>query len=209
MRRCRLGPMLVAVLAVVPAAVGAVPAHASPVRISFTSSSGMNIGGFDRAVASKAGYDVKTWSDGSFQLVPRKGTGLAAEPIVESKESAKNALKAQSYPWDTGSDTGNCGTNFNTVEQTGPHKVYVETGFYLNKDPILVDWRVRLVDQNGKSYHSVVDQRASSRDWNVTWYNLNQYVKSGVITTLTGSMVTTKQGYICYPSQAAASIKLK
>lgn len=192
-------------------------ASASPTPKKYgsrTSVAGLRIAGYDKKVAAAAGYSVRTWPDGRFQLVPYKGArGQRVEPIIDprahEKRADSTASHTMSYPWDTGSATGNCGTNFNTVEQTGPHKVYVETGFDLNKDPVSIDWRVHLVDQNGKSYHSVQNQSSSTHSWNWEWYELNQYVRSNVITTLTGSSVTTKQGYICWPSHADANIWLQ
>lgn len=178
---------------------------------------GLWIKGVDEGYARKAGYSVKRLSGGKFQLVPLEGRGdLKPEPVIDPAAAIK-AAKSKSevnsaYPWNTHTSSGNCGTNYNTVEQTGANKVYVQSGFSLSngRRALEVDWKLKLEDQNGVSYQSVPTQYPNTISWYMTRYNLNQYGFS-IVKNVVGSAssVVATNGYYCLITATTASISLQ
>ncbi len=147
-------------------------------------------------------------------------TGLAKQPTIRpctssstSSVGGRRAPASKKYPWDTEGGSGNCGTNFNTIQQTGPHVVYAESGFNLTKgkgSAVNGDWEIKLQDQNGTSHQHLPDGvEPSGPGWHLTWYDLNQYGYSKLSTVPVDSYILTSNGYYCTVTSSQAQITLK
>lgn len=167
----------------------------APTATESTTQSGMNVTGFDAAVAKAHGYKIVTYADGSQQSVPvDPNSNLPKSPILYPAQRRGITLDSNT---DYNQVQGNCGISWIRVSQTGTHQVAVVSGFK-NAPLTAIDWSwtVSLSDKNGTSYQTaggLIFNTAASR----IWTNLNQYsftfdyVYSGVAELIDGAICTS------------------
>lgn len=155
---------------------------------------------------------------GRFQLVAKSSRShLPSQPVIDPKVGDTtvpgSGMTAAAYQTDTGIDINNYGSNYNTVSQTAPHQVYVQSGFSVLENrgrAFDIDWGVKLVDQNGTSHQKTSASPPDPvRNWHTVWYDLNQYGYSSVTTYFAYSKIVTTYGYICYGEGAPALIGIQ
>ncbi len=121
---------------------------------------GMNVVGFNAAVAKAHGYKIVTYANGDQQSVPiDPKSRLPKSPILHHDYGL--------HP-DGNSDynkvVGNCGTSWIAVLQTGASQVQVASGFTVSSSPAIgYSWTVSLSDANGTSQQSESGELFSGR----------------------------------------------
>jgi hypothetical protein len=130
---------------------------------------GMSVVRFDAKVAAANGYKIVTYADGSQQSVPVDPTDTTKEasPIVPAGGVSANVNQNTVY--------GNCGYSFIEADQTGPHKIWIRSGFHVNRGAVAYTWVIELWDDNGSSYQGSSGGLLNRQDWSHTWNNLTQY----------------------------------
>jgi hypothetical protein len=163
---------------------------------------GMNVVGFNAAIARAHGYKIVTYANGDQQSVPvNPGSHLPKSPILRHDRGLRPDANS-----DYNKVIGNCGTSWIAVRQTGPGQVQVASGFGVNSSPAVgYSWTVSLTDANGTSQQSASGALFLRTSWGRSWNNLNQhiytfdYVQSG--------LADLEDGTICYAGRPSVSIR--
>jgi len=162
---------------------------------------GMNVVGFNAAIARAHGYKIVTYANGDQQSVPiTPGSHLPKSPILRHGRGLHPDANS-----DYNKVIGNCGTSWIAVMQTGPSQVQVASGFGVNSSPAVgYSWTVTLTDANGTSQQSASGALFLRTSWGRSWNNLNQhgfthdFVSSG--------LADLEDGTICYAGRPDVSI---
>lgn len=169
---------------------------------------GMNLTGFDPAVAQANGYKIVTYANGEQQSVPIDESsalpkseilrpGAVRQPSVPKVSEPASSTTAAANPTDYNEVRGNCGVSWIRVTKTGSHKVTLVSGFkQVPYTAVDWSWTVSLSDRNGTSHQTAGGVMAGTSASRI-WQNLNQYgwtfdyVASGTAILINGSICTS------------------
>jgi hypothetical protein len=189
-----------------PAASAATGSHSAPAAKEPAAGQrmlrlGMNVVGFNAAIAEAHGYKIVTYPNGDQQSVPvNPSSHLPKSPILKHDRGI--------HP-DSNSDynrvIGNCGISWIAVLQIAPSQVQVASGFTVSSSPAVgYSWTVSLTDANGTSHQSESGTLFLRSAWAHTWTRLNQhgytydYVESG--------LANLEDGTICHAGRPDVTI---
>lgn len=166
------------------------PTPPAPTVIS-SEVSGMNVTGFDRAVAKAHGYKIVTLPNGDQQSVPvDPKSKLRSGPVLHK---ATTRMHTNNSEYDE--VYGNCGQSWIRTTAVGDNKVSVASGYrYLPFPAFYWSWHITLTDPNGtssQSYSHVTSGTSASR----VWSNLNQ--RSWSYDRVSKGGATLDSGTIC------------
>lgn len=185
MRRARIVAAAVAALfTVLLGAAGTAHADEPAARKQF----GMNIVGFDADTAAANGYKIITLDDGGQQSVPIDPNDKTKEPSKVVYPNSTEVVQDTVY--------GDCGYSYIEADQTGPHTIWINSGFGLNGPAVAYQWTIELTDENGTSYQGDAGGLPGQARWNRFWDGLNQYGWSSQ-DVLTSSWAQKADGSIC------------
>jgi hypothetical protein len=164
---------------------------------------GMNVVGFNAAIAKAHGYKIVTYANCDQQSVPvNPRSRLPKSPILRHHHRGMSPDGNSDYD----KVIGNCGTSWIAVMQTGPSQVQMASGFGVNSSPAVgYSWTVSLTDANGTSTQSASGALFLRTSWGRSWNNLFQhtytfdYVQSG--------LADLEDGTICYAGRPSVSIR--
>jgi hypothetical protein len=171
--------VVVAALCSSQAAFAATGGHAAPVAKSSpaeqkTTQRGMNLAGFNAAVAKAHGYKIVTYTNGDQQSVPiDPSSHLPKSPILHRATTVRPLTNT-----DYNESRGNCGTAWIRISQIGKNKVTLVSGFKNAPSPAFEwNWNVSLTDSNGTSHQvlPLVSQAIAGTSAAHIWPPLNQY----------------------------------
>jgi hypothetical protein len=211
-----------AALVVLPAVANASPAsQSSPGEsVGHQVQVGMNVAGFNAAVAKTHGYKIVTYANGDQQSVPiDSNSHLPASPILHRSSQAtasassnsgivENSPQAVASPdgnSDYNSVVGNCGTSWIAVLQTGHYNVQVGSGYSVYTAVVSHYWEVTLSDANGTSQQSDPNGGATPAAYGRTWTNLYQYIST--YDFIDSGIVQLDDGTVCYAGRPDVTIK--
>ncbi|MCP2342698.1 hypothetical protein [Actinomadura rupiterrae] len=159
---------------------------------------GMNVTGFNAAVAKAHGFKIVTYKNGDQQSVPiNPRSHLKKSPILRR---GMHALSNTDYD----EIRGNCGVAWIRVTQTAVWQVALVSGFR-DTPEIAYDWSwtVKLSDQYGTSH-----QTAGGAMWGTQasriWQNLTQ--KGWTFDWVDGGTAILIDGSICTAARPSVSI---
>ena len=190
-RRAALAAVAVAAMA----AVTTVPAHASTTSPTHdTLQRGMNLEGFNAAVAKANGYKIVTYANGDEQAVPvHPKAGLRDSPLlVKTKSGGLHADNSS-----TDGIYGNCGYSWITSTQTGTNQIKIQSGFNVAPAAVYFNWFVSLNDANGSSTQGAGGYLDFDPSWTGTWTDLYQYEYSIDEVLSDESFATLDNGEVC------------
>jgi len=161
---------------------------------------GMNVVGFDAAIARAHGYKIVTYANGDQQSVPvNPASRLPKSPILRH---GRGMVPANS---DYDKVIGNCGTSWIAVMQTAPGQVQMASGFGVSSSPAVgYSWTVSLSDANGTSQQSASGSLWFRNSWARSWNNLNQHIYT--FDLVQSGLADLEDGTICYAGRPSVSI---
>jgi hypothetical protein len=141
----------IAVLVPLTASAASAAPSAKPAPAVAVKTTGMQIVGFDRAVAAAHGYEIKTAPDGREYSVKKGATATAAGGI-----STQNIVY------------GNCGSSYLWYNAIGNSSNRIQTGFNLNQAATSYWWLVVMRDGGGQSSRNWAGGLLLRTSWGVT-----------------------------------------
>lgn len=155
-----------------------------------TMQKGLHLAGIDPDVAAANGFRVVTYADGSQQAIPTDPNDPERQPspIVGPEQDNRRTVFDEKF--------GNCGWSFIEADQTGPHTIWIRSGFHVNEQAVGVRWTIELQDENGFSYQGYTGEIDPGADWHDWWEPITQYGWSSQ-DVLTSSYALLWWGGIC------------
>ena len=178
-----------AVLSFVGTSTAQPMASVAPSHVT-SSQRGMEVIGFNRAVAEAHGYEIVTLPDGRQASVPK----------AEAEHARAAGTMAGLQPDAQDTKFGTCGYSYVELDDGGGGGVaYLRTGFHVNFDAISYAWWVQITDNNGRSHQNWGSALTFQTDWTSGILKLGLYAggdaKAEVIPDNSWALLVT--GSIC------------